>query len=105
MSLARAECGMGNDFLSEATDNHLLLCPCYYFLIIASYSQKRNTFGLELEVLRSCRDGFYKFHFPLQKVLGLFLSEEKMILCLTISGEEIKPYIVYTQKCAFGIDG
>lgn len=82
MSLARPECGVGNDFLSEATDNSLLLCRCYYFLIIASHSQKRNTFGLELEVLRSCRDGFYKFHFVLQK--GLFLSEEKMITCLAI---------------------
>lgn len=67
--------------------------PLIIVLIIASYLQKKkSTFGLKLEILRSCREEiFLKLHFLLQEVLIFFLSEDKMIMCLTIRGEEINP--------------
>lgn len=90
MTLARDECGMENDFLSEATDN-LLLWPFYYYFDNCFVLPERSTFGLELEILRSCRGGFFWLHFLLQDVWRLFLSELKMIMGLTTQGEETKP--------------
>lgn len=93
MSPAGAEGRMGNDFQSEATDNHLLQHSSYYcFDYCFIFAEKKSTFGLKLEILRSCREEiFLKLHFLLQEVLIFFLSEDKMIMCLTIRGEEINP--------------
>lgn len=86
-SLARAECRRPQTIIFHSS-------PSIIILIIAPYSQKRITFGLEPGIPRSCREGFFKLHFLLQEVFDLLLPEEKIITCLTTQGEETKPHIL-----------